>query len=144
MSIHNHFLNLLDNLFNPNLDLLLLLDFGLFASAPPLIRDFGLAPGPPCIPLVDETLALSNEFSTLFVYICSIFLFECASILAEILPDKALLLFVEQRTWTRPPEELLEPIENVLLQLLTAEVPDGISVLKLKNGVINKTETVKT
>ena len=61
-----------------------------------------------------------------------VLLVELPAVLLEGAADLALLLLGEQRPWARTPEELLEAVENVLLELLSTEVPDGVAVLDLQ------------
>lgn len=66
-----------------------------------------------------------------------VLLLELATVLLEIAPDLPLLLLGEECARARAPEELLEAIENVLLELLAPEVPDGVAVLELQSFAIS-------
>ena len=120
--LENLLLDLLDDLVDPNLNLFLLFFFcGLFvlealvSALPALLGELFLRPESPSVPLIDETLPLSNEFGTDVAFLRSILFVELPAVLFEVPTDLPLLLLGEQRAGTRPPEELLEPVEDVLL-----------------------------
>ena len=60
-----------------------------------------------------------------------VLLVERARVLLERPTDLLLLLLREQRRRAGAPEELLEAVQDVLLQLLATEVPDRVAVLEL-------------
>ena len=82
---------------------------------------------------------MSNELGTDVAFLSSIFLVELSAVLLEVAADLALLLLGEQRARAWPPEELLEAVEDVLLELLSLEVPDGVAVLNLQSNVSCRT-----
>lgn len=129
--LHNDFFRLLDDLVNPDLNLLLLgitMVGLLLASILEHSKSYGGSPG---IPFVDKTLPSGDDFRTRLVLIGGVFLLECAAELLEVAPDFLLLILGQQTSWPRAPEELLESIQNMFLQLLSSEVPDSVPVLKL-------------
>ena len=133
-------LDLLNDLVDPDLDLLLLLllrrlllcGLGFLPAFPPLLRNLLLAAQPPSVPLVDEPLAVRDELRANVALLCGVLLVELAAELLEVTPDLPLLLLREQCARARAPEELLEAVEDVLLELLSAEVPDRVTVLQLR------------
>lgn len=134
-SLEKFLFDLLDDLVYPDLNLLLL--FLLLLWLFELLDDATLCPQlllamqPPSIPLVDETFPLSDELGTDVALFCSILLVELPTVLLKVSADVTLLFLGEERSWSWPPEELLESIKNMLLEFLTTEVPDSITVLDL-------------
>lgn len=86
----------------------------------------------PGIPLIDEPLPLGNQFSTDIALLGSVFLIELPAELSEVPPDLSLLLLRQKRTRTRAPEELFESIKDMFLELLSSEVPDGVTIFELR------------
>lgn len=126
-------LNLFNHLVNPHLYFLLL---GLRRGSchfPSLFswRSFLFAQLPPGVPLVHEALAVCEQVGGNVALSDSVLFIERPAVFTQVLADQSLLLLRQQRTGPRSPNELLELVEDVLLKLLTPEVPDTIAVLDL-------------
>ena len=74
---------------------------------------------------------MRNQLRADVAFLCRVFFIKCAAVLLQVSTDLSLLLLCQQRAWARSPYELFEPVQDVLLELLPAEVPDRISVFKL-------------
>ena len=103
----------------------------------PLLSHLSLDAFAPGVPLVDEPLPVRNELRADVALLRGVLLLELATVLLEVAPDLPLLLLGEECARARAPEELLEAIENVLLELLAPEVPDGVAVLELQSFAIS-------
>lgn len=136
--------SLRQNLLDPLLDDLG--SFFLFACVFPAIR---VLVGPdlcaPSIPFVDETLAVGDQLLAGTALLGCVLLVEYTPKVLELLDDCLLLLLGQQSLWARPPQELLEPVQNVLLQLLALEVPNSVAVFELMTASSNtRIETCDT
>jgi hypothetical protein len=135
---HNFLLDLLDDLVDPQFDFLflLLVMLGMLTCLLPLLLahfcEVIPAKGAPCVPLIHEPLAERDELRGSLTFLQLVLLVEPASVFAEILADLLLLLFGEECARARAPEELLEAIEDVLLDLFTSEAPNSVPVFKLE------------
>ena len=65
-------------------------------------------------------------------FLGGILLFELLAKFAEAATHSLLLLFAEQGAWTRSPQNLLELLNHVLLQLVSTPIPDRFTVLHLQ------------
>jgi hypothetical protein len=125
-------LGLLDDLLDPNFDLLLLFLLGVRLRARALaLRCLLLALHTPRVPLVHESLAVRGKLRGRRARLRLVLLVEAAAVLAQRLLDLPLLVLADQRARARPPDELLEAVEDVLLDLVASEVPDRVPVLEL-------------
>lgn len=86
----------------------------------------------PGVPLRDELPPVLKNLGRTLRLGRSVLLVEDTGELAERLADPLLVLFWEKRRRTRAPEELLEAIEVLALELLALEVPDGVTGVGLK------------
>ena len=74
---------------------------------------------------------MSDELGTDVGFLRCIFLLEHSGVFFETFADQKLLIFRQERAWARPPEELFESIQYVLLEFLAPEIPDRVPVLEL-------------
>lgn len=93
---HNHLLDLFNHLIEPLLNLLFrLLPSNALQSLSPamlLVHNITLAPCPPCIPFVDQPLAMCNQLGADVAFLCRIFFIKCATVLLQVSTDLSLLL----------------------------------------------------
>lgn len=129
--LDHHFLDSLDQLLNPLLHFLLLLDLVLHRGHIPSLGTFLPYLESPGIPLVDESLSVRDQLLVGGVLAQLVFLVERTRVLLEVPSDRLLLLLVEKRAGSGSPQELLELIDDVLFKLDSAEVPDCITILDL-------------
>lgn len=132
--IYNNLFDLFDDLVNPDFDLLLdlcLLD-DLLVEPLAVLRQLLLTPQSPRVPFVHEPLPLCDELCADVALLGRVLLLERAAVLLEVPPDLPLLLLREESRRARAPEELLKPVEDMLLELLAAEIPYRVSVLELR------------
>ena len=74
---------------------------------------------------------MRNQLCADVALLCRILLIKCATVLLQVSTDLSLLLPRQQCTWARSPYELFEPVQDMFLEFLPAEIPDSIPVLKL-------------
>lgn len=78
---------------------------------------------------------MSDELGTDITLFRGILLVELSAVFLEVATDLTLLLLCEESGWPWSPEQLFEAIDDVFLDFLTTEVPDGIAIFDLRRCV---------
>ena len=134
--LNYNFLRLVDQLLDPFLDLflvgILLCDLSdLLARILSSIRQSRDISRPPCVPLCDFSLTLSEFFSRSTVFFSRVFFVERSGMFLEFFSDFTLLIFAEQCGWSRSPQELFESVKLVGDELGSFKVPNLVSGFRL-------------
>ena len=124
------FLDLFNNLVNPQLDLFLSLFFsrGLYS----FLADFFPPTISPSIPFVHKSFTGGSQFCTDIAFFCCIIFVKGTAEIPKIFSNLLLSLFAEQTNGTWTPNKLFKAILNLLCKFLSTEVPDSETIFKLE------------
>lgn len=75
---------------------------------------------------------MRDKFSGNVALLGGIFLIESLAVFTQVLSDLLLLILGQQSLGSRTPQELLELVKLVAREILSLEVPDGVSRFGLR------------